>query len=289
MVLEHGLNNRAAGRSGNSNARQVSMTCIGCAAIAPRLVAAAHASELERGGRICCMRCALRLESTGMGKARRRATSMGGRYADGPRWHSGRRPPRPPELEPLHPAPSLQCRAYTRFPEHVMKKIVVLLAFIAVPAFAAHSKAPAKANTADRTFAAELAEGNATEIAAGKMCMERCQRSEAKEFGRMMVEDHTAAGEKLTALVASKRYTLPALKSPSHLEVVLAATAPGDFDAEYMGQMVAGHQKVADLLRKETKTGKDADLKQFAAELLPTVLHHQAEAERIAAAVAEAK
>jgi putative membrane protein len=168
-----------------------------------------------------------------------------------------------------------------------MKKIlVVLFSLVTTTAFAAHSKSTAKASAEDKAFAVELAEGNATEIAAARVCMERCESADAREFGRMMVEDHTAAGKKFGTLVASKHITLPVLKTPFRLEVMLSATAPADFDVEYMGQMVAGHQKVVVLLGKEASLGKDADLRKFASELLPTVLHHQAEAERISAKLA---
>jgi putative membrane protein len=48
-----------------------------------------------------------------------------------------------------------------------------------------------------------------------------------------------------------------------------------DFDREYMKQQVADHDKTVALFEKQSKNGKDAELKAFADRTLPTLREHQ--------------
>ena len=47
-----------------------------------------------------------------------------------------------------------------------------------------------------------------------------------------------------------------------------------DFDKEYVDIMVDGHKKTHDLMDKESKDGKDAELKAFAGKTAPVVKGH---------------
>jgi putative membrane protein len=47
-----------------------------------------------------------------------------------------------------------------------------------------------------------------------------------------------------------------------------------DFDREYMKHMIADHKKDIAEFQKQAKSGKDADLKDFAARKLPTLQEH---------------
>ena len=47
-----------------------------------------------------------------------------------------------------------------------------------------------------------------------------------------------------------------------------------EFDREYMKHMIADHKKDIAEFQKQAKSGKDADLKDFAGKKLPTLQEH---------------
>jgi len=57
------------------------------------------------------------------------------------------------------------------------------------------------------------------------------------------------------------------------------------FDRAYMQAMVNGHRKVANQVRTESRSGKDSDVKAWAAQALPTVEEHLRQAEGMTKAV----
>ena len=54
-----------------------------------------------------------------------------------------------------------------------------------------------------------------------------------------------------------------------------------NFDKAYVDAMIDGHKKTLDLMDKEAKDGKDADLKAFAEKTAPTVKMHLEAIKRI--------
>jgi putative membrane protein len=65
----------------------------------------------------------------------------------------------------------------------------------------------------------------------------------------------------------------------------LAKLSGADFDREYMKLQVADHDKAVALFEKQSKSGKDAELKAFAARTLPTLKEHQQMARQIHARI----
>jgi putative membrane protein len=97
-----------------------------------------------------------------------------------------------------------------------------------------------------------------------------------KDFGAMMVKDHTAANEKLKTLAASKNITLPTSPSIGQMaEKAKLDVLSGDtFDRSYSRGQVKDHEDTITLFKKESASGQDADAKAFATATLPTLQHH---------------
>jgi putative membrane protein len=105
-----------------------------------------------------------------------------------------------------------------------------------------------------------------------------------KDFGAMMVKDHTAAGDQLKSLAASKGVSLPTSASvPEMAEKAKLDVLTGDtYDKSYIkGQIKAHHEAIA-LFKKEIASGQDADAKSFAQQTLPTLQQHLKAARDIA-------
>lgn len=138
------------------------------------------------------------------------------------------------------------------------------------------SSAPVSQQDAD--WAAKVANANMTEIELSKVAQDKATNDRLKNFANMMVTDHTKAGDQLKQLAATKNITLPAnldSKSQKMLDDLNKKTAGKDFDKAYQNDMLSGHKDAVDAFTKGSNDLKDADLKNFATQTLPTIQMHQ--------------
>ena len=148
------------------------------------------------------------------------------------------------------------------------------------------ASAAALADSPDASFFKNAAEGGMSEVELGQLAQEKATNPAVKEFGAMMVKDHSAANEKLKALAARKQVSLP--DSPSVMQKASKAklnVLSGDtFDKSYVKGMIEDHKTDIKEFQKEASEGKDADAKAFAAATLPTLQAHLTKIQSIAAA-----
>lgn len=130
----------------------------------------------------------------------------------------------------------------------------------------------------DAEFAVKAASGGMLEVELGRMAQEKAQSQRVKDFGAMMVKDHSKAGDELKAIAASKNITLPATLGEDHQKHVdeLAKLSGKEFDKKYVSFMVDDHKEDVDEFDKEASNAKDPDLKSFAAKTAPIVKEHLA-------------
>ena len=148
--------------------------------------------------------------------------------------------------------------------------------------------APHQPNQQDRLFVQEAAIGGMAEVDSGKMAEQKGQSSAVKDFGRRMVEDHSKANDRLSALAKAASVPLPGDLDPEHqtMRAELEKLSGAPFDRAYIEGQVQDHQKTVQLLEWEIGSGQDAELKQFASETLPIVLQHLQLAQSVAAQLA---
>ena len=148
---------------------------------------------------------------------------------------------------------------------------------------------PAAAFAADNTdasFYKKATEGGIAEVELGKLAQDKSSTQTVKEFGAMMIKDHSAANEKLKAIAGAKNIKLPTslsvgqMATKTKLEVLSGKT----FDKSYIKGMIADHKEDIEEFQKEASTGQDADAKAYAAATLPTLKAHLQKIEVIAAA-----
>jgi putative membrane protein len=165
-----------------------------------------------------------------------------------------------------------------------MKRLFALLVF-ASPVVALAPLA-ALADSPDASFYKHAAEGGIAEVEAGKLAQDKSNNQQVKDFGAMMVKDHSAANDKLKALADSKSISLPTSSSVGQMatKAKLEVLSGDTFDKSYIAGQIKAHQNTAALFRKEIASGQDADAKAFAKETLPTVRAHLKAINAIAAA-----
>lgn len=128
----------------------------------------------------------------------------------------------------------------------------------------------------DNKFLMEAASGGMMEVELGQLAQQKAQNAKVKEFGSMMVTDHTKANNELKDLAQQKGATLPTMMKDEHQKHVkeLSEKTGADFDKAYMDMMVDDHKEDVDKFEKCAKDAKDADLKAFATKTLPVLAKH---------------
>ncbi len=132
-------------------------------------------------------------------------------------------------------------------------------------------------------FAVKAANAGMTEVQLGKIAEEKATSKSIKDFGAMMVKDHTKAGDELKTLSSEKNITLPAAVSDDmqkHIDDLSKETGK-DFDKDYVNMMVGDHKDAIDAFEDMAKNSKDSAFKNFAVKTLPTLYKHLGTAKAI--------
>ena len=135
---------------------------------------------------------------------------------------------------------------------------------------------PTTVSKDDSTFIMKAADAGMTEVELGKIAEQNAASDKVKEFGQMMVKDHSAAGDQLKKIAQARSINIPeSLSSDSKKHVADMQKKKGkDFDKAYIKMMVEGHEKVLKEFENEQSKGADAELKAFAAQTVPTIKGH---------------
>ena len=142
------------------------------------------------------------------------------------------------------------------------------------------------ADNPDASFYKKAAEGGIAEVQLGQLAQNKSSTQSVKEFGAMMMKDHSAANEKLKAIAEAKGVKLPTsasvmqMASKTKLEVLTGSA----FDKSYIKGMVEDHQEDIKEFQKEASSGQDPDAKAFAVATLPTLKAHLKKIQEIASA-----
>ena len=133
-----------------------------------------------------------------------------------------------------------------------------------------------KLDRADQKFVEEAAAGGLKEIEFGRIAADKANDPVVKQFGERMVRDHGDANKKLMEVAQARGVvTPPKLGSSDQRMLDKLAKMSGDkFDRAYLDAMVKDHQRDIKDIRKELKSGKDAEVKKFAEDTLPLLEDH---------------
>ncbi|WP_026260008.1 DUF4142 domain-containing protein [Segetibacter koreensis] len=128
----------------------------------------------------------------------------------------------------------------------------------------------------DSKFVLDAASGGLMEVELGKIAATNAASAKVKEFGRMMVTDHSKANTQLKAVAAKKNITIPATPAEEQQKHIddLKTKKGADFDKAYVDMMVDDHKEDISKFEDESKNGKDADVKAFASKTLPVLNKH---------------
>ena len=128
----------------------------------------------------------------------------------------------------------------------------------------------------DRDFMMKAAQSDIAEIQAGQAAKEKAVSAAVKKFADQMVADHTKTSGQMKTMAASRNVALPTTPSANDTRDMkkMSTMSGNDFDRAYMASQVRAHRDAVALFQKESKSGKDAELKSFAATTLPALQDH---------------
>ena len=161
-----------------------------------------------------------------------------------------------------------------------------LIALAAAALLAAPMIAPTGALAADKAddFAQKVAMSDMFEIEAGKLAQDK-GTPQQKEFGSMMVKDHTKTSTELKSLVSSGKVkaTLPTAHDKSHQSKLddMKKDSGADFAKAYKKSQVDAHEDAIKLFESYAKNGDVAELKDWAGKTLPALKHHKEQADKL--------
>jgi putative membrane protein len=149
---------------------------------------------------------------------------------------------------------------------------------------APHKAAPAKtkpavvaaAPTGDQGFVSAVQMGNDLEIRLGNMILRQGISAHLRDFGMMIVHDHTMLKNELSRIANGAHF-----KQPSGIDAGMAQTCSAlakksgmAFDKAMWGVLVEGHQHAVAAFKAEIANGHNKELVAWARQRLPMIEKH---------------
>lgn len=125
-------------------------------------------------------------------------------------------------------------------------------------------------------FAVEAANGGMMEVELGKVAQDKAVSQRVRDFGAMMVKDHSAADDNLKQIASNLNITLPdSVSDDTRKDIDKLKMKKGkDFDKAYVDMMLDDHQKDIAKFRQCADNCSDSAIRSFAATTLPTLEKH---------------
>jgi putative membrane protein len=127
----------------------------------------------------------------------------------------------------------------------------------------------------------DAAKGGTYEIQMGHLGIERGQSQAVKGFSQRLINDHNLANRELAALAKQKGVILPG-DDAKIISMPIATKSGADFDKDFGRVMFEEHRQAISAFEKETSSGSDPDVMNWARKTLPTLRAHLAEAQELA-------
>ncbi|HEY4323846.1 MAG TPA: DUF4142 domain-containing protein [Mucilaginibacter sp.] len=135
-------------------------------------------------------------------------------------------------------------------------------------------------------FIEDATEGGLAEVKASGMAITKTSNQRVIAFAKMMITDHTQAGDELKKIETDQRITGKDTISADHQKMIgdLAIKSGRAFDKSYLQMMVNDHEKAVTLFAGAT-TNSEEEIQNFAKKILPTIQMHLDSAKAILASL----
>ncbi len=160
-----------------------------------------------------------------------------------------------------------------------MKRILsafCCVALAAIPVLAQKKAATAPAMT-DQQFVDFVAQTDMVEADLGQLAQDVAASQPVKDYGQMLVTDHTNDFAQLHVTAQQANLTVPDSIDAENIKTTIAPfhKLKGEaFDHRYIHEMVVGHTKAIEIYKKEAADAQNPALKSYAEAALPTLQKH---------------
>jgi putative membrane protein len=159
---------------------------------------------------------------------------------------------------------------------------------------ATDTSAPATTDTAAATgataasshaaqFLTNAIEADNAEIKAGQAAQDMGSTQAVKDYGKMLVNDHTKAKDQASQVAMALNVPVPTGTPPdADAELKMATSMSGaGFDKDFLAAMIKDHQKAIDMFQQEAGSSDPAQVTDLAKQTLPTLKKHLQKAQSL--------
>jgi putative membrane protein len=126
-----------------------------------------------------------------------------------------------------------------------------------------------------------LHQADVKEVQAGKIAQKNGQSRAVRDYGAMLVKDHTAGDKKVAALATQENIDLrAATPAPGANDMGTMASGP-DFDKKFAQEMLDDHRRDLTAVTAARNATADPELKKLLGDTIPTLEKHEAAAQKI--------
>lgn len=163
-----------------------------------------------------------------------------------------------------------------------MKRVISAVCCIALCSLPGLALGQAKGSgMTDQQFVDFAAQTDMVEANLGQLAGNVASSDQVKNYGQMLVTDHTNDYHQLSGVAQQANLKLPDAIDSAHNKAMIdpfQKLKGSAFDRRYAHEMVAGHTKAIAVYKKEAADAKDQALKSYAEQALPTLQKHLDEA-----------
>lgn len=133
-----------------------------------------------------------------------------------------------------------------------------------------------KVSNQDQTFMMQASMSNSAEIAVGALAAQKGQSAGVKQFGQMMVTEHTQAQNDLKTLGTTVNWTVKDTIDAAHMQKMayLNSLSGFSFDTAYLNSQVMDHQATLNAFNTEISSGNNSNIKAYANKYQPHIQMH---------------
>ena len=126
------------------------------------------------------------------------------------------------------------------------------------------------------SFLVRAANGGMEEMQLGEIARQKAVNQNVKDFGTMMVKDHSAENDVVKAMAARRNVTLPTAVGDKEKKEIndLNKKSGAGFDIAYMKNMIRNHTKKITLFENASDKVKDTEVKTFIDNALPQLRNY---------------
>lgn len=136
-----------------------------------------------------------------------------------------------------------------------------------------------------KSFVQKAAQGNMAEIKMAELGIRRAQNDQLKDFARQLHRDHLQASNKLHTVAQQLGVTPEKELKGKHQQELKKLESASNFDREFTLAALKDHAHDVALYEKAQSHIRDAQVKQYAEQTLPTLRQHLEKTRTLAQAV----